>query len=143
MRRVSWGNYMNARFRYTICYPRNLLIPQGESDNGDGQRFLGCDGATLVTWGSNNALGRTLAQFEIDTVSRLAGNSGAATCRKRHPTWFVVSGVTDDKIFYAKTLLVGDIQKSFEFTYPREKADVYNAVTASIASRFRSLGTGR
>jgi len=88
-------------------------------------------------------LGQTLAQFETDAVSRLAGSSGTATCRRRHPTWFVVSGVTDAKIFHAKTLLVGDIQKSFDFTYPREKADVYSAVTARIASGFRSLSTGR
>jgi len=117
MRRVAWGNYTNARFRYTIRYPRDFLIPQ--------------------------ALGQTLAQFETDTVSRLTKNSGIATCRRRHPTWFAVSGVTADKIFFAKTILACDIQKSFEFTYPREKADVDNAVTASIASRFRSLGTGR
>ena len=142
MRRIAWGNYTNTRFQYTIRYPRDLLIPQGESDSGDGQRFLGRDGATLTVWGRHNTRGQTLAQFETDTVSRLAGDSGTATCRRRHPTWFVVSGITDDEIFYAKTLLVVDIQKSFEFTYPREKADVYSAVTASIASRFRSLGTG-
>jgi len=88
-------------------------------------------------------MGQTLAQFETELVSRLAGNSGTTTCRRRQPTLFVVSGVTDDGIFYAKTLLVGDIQKSFEFTYPRERADVFSAVTARIISSFRSLGTGR
>ena len=139
-RRVSWGNYNNARFQYTIRYPRDLLIPEGKYDNGDGERFLGRDGATLTVWGGYNTLGQTLAQFETDAVSRLAGNSGTATCRRRHPAWFVVSGVTDDKIFHAKTLVVGDIQKSFEFIYPRENADVYSAVTARIISSFRSLG---
>ena len=143
MRRISWGNYTNARFQYTIRYPRDLLIPQGESDIGNGQRFLGHDGATLAVWGGYNTLGQSLAQFETDSVSRLAGNNGTTTCRRRQPTLFVVSGVTDEKIFYAKTLLVGDIQKSLEFTYPREQADVYSAVTARIASGFRSLGTRR
>ena len=143
MRRIAWRNYTNARFQYTVRYPRGLLIPQGESDNGDGQRFLGHDGATLTVWGGHNTRGQTLAQFEADTLSRLTGNSGAATRRKRHPTWFVVSGITEDKIFHAKTLLVSDMQKSFEFTYPRERADVYSAVTARIVSSFRSLETGR
>jgi len=143
IRRVSWGNYTNERFQYTIRYPRDLLIPQGKSDNGDGERFLGRDGATLVVWGGYNTLGQTLAQFEAEAVNRLAGNSGTVTCRMRQPSWFVVSGVTDDKIFYAKTLLVGDIQKSFEFISPREKADVYNAFTARIVSSFRSLSSGR
>ena len=143
LRRVSWGNYTNARFLYTIRYPRDLLIPQGESDNGEGQRFLGRDYASLAVWGGYNALGQTLAQFETDSISRLAGNSGTVTCRRRQPTSFVVSGVKDDKIFFAKTLLVRDIQKSLEFTYPRETADVYSAVTARIASGFRSLGAER
>ena len=140
MRRVSWRNYTNVRFQYTIRYPCDLLIPQGESASGDGERFLGRDGATLVVWGGYNTLGQTLSQFETDTVSRLAGNSGTATRRKRHPTWFVVSGVTDDQIFHAKTILAGDIKRSFEFTYPRENADVYRAVTARIVTTFRSLG---
>jgi len=126
-----------------VRYPRDLLIPQGESDNGDGQKFLSRGGATLVVWGGYNTLGQTLAQFETDAVNRLAGNSGTATCRKRQSTWLVLSGVTDDKIFHAKTLLVGDIRKSFEFTYPRENADVYSAFTARIVSSFRSLDIGR
>jgi len=143
MRRVSWGSYTNARFQYTIRYPRDLLIPQVESDNGDGERFLGRDGATLVVWGGYNTLGQTLARIETDTVGRLAGNSGTVTYRRLQPAWFVFSGVTDDKIFNAKTHLVGDMQKSFEFTYPRENADVYRAVTARIVTSFRSLGSGR
>ena len=122
MRRVSWGSYTNARFQYTIRYPRDLLIPQVESDN---------------------TLGQTLARIETDTVGRLAGNSGTVTYRRLQPAWFVFSGVTDDKIFNAKTHLVGDMQKSFEFTYPRENADVYRAVTARIVTSFRSLGSGR
>ena len=143
MRRVSWGNYTNARFQFTIRYPRDLLIPQGASDNGDGERFLGRDGATLAVWGGYNTLGQTLAQFETDTVSRLAGNSGTATFRRRRSTWLIVSGVTDDEIFHAKTLLVGNIQKSLEFTYPTEKADVYRLVTTGIVSSFKNLRTGR
>ena len=143
MQRVSWGNYTNARFQYAIRYPRDLLIPQGEPDNGDGERFLGRDGAALAVWGAYITLGQTLAQFETDTVSRLTGNSGTATFRRRRSTWLVVSGVTDDKIFHAKTLLIGNIQKSLEFTYPRETADVYRLVTTGIVSSFRSLRIGR
>ena len=100
-----WGNYTNARFQYTIRYSSDLLIPLGESDNGDGQRFLGRDGATLRVWGGDNSRGQTPAQFEIDTVSRMTGNSGIATFRRRRSSWLVIYGATDDKIFYAKTLL--------------------------------------
>jgi hypothetical protein len=139
----DWGDYTNVRFQYTICYPRGLLIPQGESDNGDGQRFEGRDDATLAVWGRYEVLGQTLDQIEADTVKQLAGKSGTVTYSRRGPTWFVVSGVTNDKMFYAKTFLVGDTEKSFEISYPREKAQIYNAVTARVASCFKSLGTER
>src|SRR5437868_6035966 len=33
----NYQTYTNARFKYSISYPSNLLIPQGEAENGDGQ----------------------------------------------------------------------------------------------------------
>src|SRR5258706_14209851 len=35
----DYKTYANARFKYSISYPTDLLIPQGESENGDGQVF--------------------------------------------------------------------------------------------------------
>src|SRR5947207_3694227 len=35
----DYKTYANARFKYSIGYPADLLIPQGESENGDGQVF--------------------------------------------------------------------------------------------------------
>ena len=40
----GWKTYTNARFGYSISYPADVLMPQGESDNGDGQKFLSRDG---------------------------------------------------------------------------------------------------
>ena len=33
----NYKTYANARFKYSISYPADLLIPQGEAENGDGQ----------------------------------------------------------------------------------------------------------
>src|SRR5256714_15334892 len=35
----NYKTYANARFKYSISYPADLLIPQGEAENGDGQGF--------------------------------------------------------------------------------------------------------
>src|SRR5256886_15908404 len=35
----NYKTYANARFKYSISYPADLLIPQGEAENGDGQVF--------------------------------------------------------------------------------------------------------
>ena len=53
-----YGSYSNGRFGYSIDYPKDLLIPQGESDNEDGQEFTSKDGkAVLLVWGHLNVLG--------------------------------------------------------------------------------------
>ena len=38
-----WRVNCRYRFGYLISYPSDLLIPQGEADNGDGQKFLAKD----------------------------------------------------------------------------------------------------
>src|ERR1041385_1331675 len=52
----KWKMYTNARFQYSICYPPDLLVPQGEPENADGQKFLAKDGAKLIVFGRHNAL---------------------------------------------------------------------------------------
>jgi hypothetical protein len=59
---TNYDTYGNARFGYSISYPSNL-IPQGESENGDGQAFETKDkSAKLTVWGSHNALDQSLKE---------------------------------------------------------------------------------
>ena len=56
----AWKTYTNVRFQYKICDPADLLLPQGESGNSDGQTFLANDGGKLVVYRRNNALNDSL-----------------------------------------------------------------------------------
>ena len=87
-----WKVYTNVRFQYSICYPQDLLVPQGEAENSDGRMFLAHDGAKLRVFGRNNALRETLEDALEDTRSRLTGASGKVTYKAIKPDWFVVSG---------------------------------------------------
>src|SRR6478672_5790836 len=50
----GFKKYCNARFVYCIDYPE-FMVPQGESENGDGQKFLSSDKQSeLIVWGSLN-----------------------------------------------------------------------------------------
>ena len=40
--KVSYETYHNNRYDYTVEYP-DFLIPQGEADSGDGQKFISED----------------------------------------------------------------------------------------------------
>ena len=137
-----WKTYTNARFQYAICYPIDLLQPQGESNNGDGEKFLAKDGAQLIVFGAYNALGDTLKDTLDKTASYLAGASGKVTYKVLRANWFVVSGQNLQAIFYAKTLYSHDQFKSFELTYRRSDASIYNPLIGRLAACFVDLGPG-
>ena len=135
----AWKFYANVRFNYGVCYPEDLLIPQGEAQNSDGQKFLAKDGASLVVYGQNNSLNEPLKDALQDTASRLAGKSGKVTYKVIKPTWFVVSGQNGQKVFYAKTLYSHDQFKSFELVYDNSTAALYEPVIRRLNACFVDL----
>jgi hypothetical protein len=137
--RHVWKSYTNGRFQYAICYPEDLLVPLGESENSDGQKFLAKDGGQLIVFGQNNALDETLKDALAETGSRLAGASGKVTYKVLKPDWFVLSGRNGETVFYAKTLYSHDQFKSFELTYDQSKAAVYQPLIGRLASCFVDL----
>jgi hypothetical protein len=135
-----WKTYVNDRFRYSICYPQDLLVPQGEAANSDGQRFLSNkDNGELAVYGTNNALDETLRQRLSNMASRLTGSSGKVTYKVQKANWFVLSGESGETTFYAKTLLNRDQFKTFELTYDRAAAALYDPLAARFAACFADL----
>jgi hypothetical protein len=141
---VSWQTYTNARFGYTVRYPASLLKPQGESDNGDGQKFLSRDGKTrLLVYGSHNVLGETIASRFAEDRRGEKNNAGRkVTYARQKNDWYVVSGVQDGKNFYRKCYLRGGDFVTWEITYPVTERAVWDRLTARVGAEFapRSLG---
>jgi hypothetical protein len=135
----TWKTYTNVRFQYAICYPADLLVPQGEAENADGQRFLAKDGARLVVYGTNNALEQSLQAFLAQAELRLAGSSGSVTYKVLRNDRFVVSGQNGPDIFYAKTLSRHDQFKSMELVYDRAVAAAYAPLVDRLAGCFVDL----
>lgn len=134
---VALDTYVNPRFQYAIKYPINILIPQGEADNGDGQRFVSPDGgAVLTVWGSHNALEQTLQDKFRESRQSFGGR---VTYQVMKRDWFVFSGVKNGRIFYQKTYLSNDVFKSFTLEYPVEQRGRFDPITEAISSSF----TGR
>jgi hypothetical protein len=131
-----WKTYTNVRFQYSICYPQDLLVPQGETENSDGQMFLAKDGAKLTVFGQNNALNESLKAALEDTASRMAGPSGKVAYKAIKPHWFVVSGRNGQSVFYAKTLYANEQFKSFELTYDNGASATYKPVINRFAGCF-------
>jgi hypothetical protein len=134
-----WKTYTNVRFQYAICYPEDLLVPQGESANSDGQKFLAKDGAQLLVFGQNNVLGESMKDALADTVSRLAGASGRTTYKALKRNWFDVSGQKEQTVFYARTRYSDQQFKSFELTYNYSAAAVYEPLINRLTACFVDL----
>jgi hypothetical protein len=134
-----WKSYTNIRYQYAICYPEDLMIPQGESPNSDGQKFLAKDGAQLLVFGQNNALSESLKDALADTESRLVGASGKVTYKVLESNWFVVSGRNGQTVFYARTRYNGEQFKSFELTYNHSAAEVYEPLIGRLTTCFADL----
>jgi len=131
----KYKTYANARFKYSISYPADLLIPQGESENSDGQVFREKNGsAEMRVYGGYNALNETL-RGRFDELTRKWGKG--VTYKVLRQDWFVVSALVNGKIHYQKTILRGDTFKTFEIEYDTVRGKTYNDVTARIAKSFQ------
>lgn len=129
-----WSTYANVRFGYAICYPADRLKPQREADNSDGRRFTADDGAELIVYGANNALRQSADEIRRDVVKRLGGK---VTYRSDKRDRFVVSGIdARGRIFYAALKMRADQYASFELTYPRSLAGLYDAVATRLSTCF-------
>lgn len=132
--------YHNARFDYSVSYPLDILIPQGEADNGDGQRFLSKDGrAEMLVYGSNNALKQTLQQaFAEASASRAKDHPGRVVSYKvMRQDWFAISGTENGRIFYQKTFLKNGVFKTLGIEYDESQKAIYDSITTVISKSFK------
>ena len=132
----NYQTYHNARFAYSISYPSDLLIPQGEAANGDGQKFVSRDRKVeVLVYGSNNALEKTLRALYQDETARRENRT--ITYQVLKPDWFVVSGTENNKVFYQKTMLHNGVFKTFHIEYDRAVKDTWDPITGKIARSFK------
>jgi hypothetical protein len=136
--RVTYRTYQNARYNFSIAYP-STLMPEGESDNGDGQAFRSGDDTVLMrAWGSQNISNESLReayQAAISDIESLDG--GTATYKFLGRNFFVVSGTRGGKVVYQKTLMRGGTFKTFLLEYPVSLQSTYDPITAHVARSFK------
>lgn len=134
---ISYKIYGNSRFGYSIAYPAGILIPQGEADNGDGQKFLSKDGeVVMLVYGQYNVSGQKLKNAFSEALQE-GTPGGVVTYKQLKNNWFVVSGTVSNRVFYQKTMLVGETFKTFRIEYPESQRDSFDKITGEIAKSFK------
>ena len=131
---TNYKTYSNARYGFSISYPADLLTPQGESDNADGQFFSG-DGTEMRVYGSNMLLNGTLLK-EFNAVIKEQGNGVAY--KTYRPNFFVVSALNDRKIFYRKTVVKSNGSFiTFMIEYDESRRGIYDKAVARMVKSFK------
>lgn len=138
---ATYKEYQNMRFGFQVWYPEGLLIPQGESDNGDGQKFQSKNRAvSMLVYGGHSFEATVESKFREDTISITGGHSvRQVTYKHKGDNWYVVSGFSEEKVFYQKTIIVDGTIMTFYITYPSTKKKVWDPITATISKSFKNL----
>ncbi|MCS7081074.1 MAG: hypothetical protein NZ585_13625 [Chloracidobacterium sp.] len=137
----GFQTYVNARFGYRVAYPADF-IPQGESENGDGQVFKNADEAELRVWGNLNPLGETVAEALRTELDRCVATGRHVTYQRAGKGFLVVSGYEADgaRIFYLRKLVNRRRQIGFEFVYPAASRARYDRDVVVIADSLQAAG---
>lgn len=130
-----YGCYTNHKYGFAVAWPKAYLSPQGESDDGGGQVFSIPDGrATLTAWAMyNDVIGQSLKELFVEGAAQEGLNLSYQHLGK---DFFVISGMKDRKIFYRKTVIAGDIQASFEFSYDPSLKEAFDPIVKDVAASF-------
>lgn len=135
----AYETYHNEKFDYSIAYPKDILFPQGESDNGDGQKFLSKDAeVSLIVYASNNALNQSLEEIyrEESRGGTTENPKKVVTYKVQEDNWFVVSGYNNGRIFYQKTIFNDDVIKTFVFEYDESQRELYDPIAKRLEKSF-------
>jgi hypothetical protein len=139
-----WERYTNVRFAFSICYPKDFLVAQGESDNSDGQRFLSKDGQVeLRAYGSYDLSDdqdrRRALKSEFARERGWWEKEGVEiTYERLKSDRFVRSGIHDGKVRYQLSVLFGDIFKSLHLEYPVSRKSEIDPLVDQLVACFHT-----
>lgn len=130
--------YHNARFGYCLNYPSALLLPQGESENGDGQIFLSKDFKfSLTVSGMYNSEGLDITgNYQKDLNFYSGNNNYRLTFYEQKDNYYILSGLKGKTFFYIKTYLIKDKIYSVYAEYPAENNQLYAALLKEVLKTF-------
>lgn len=132
------STYVNGRFGTSCTFPDDVFVlRQPEPDNGDGQRWLSADGASLVCSGMFNVTDDT-PKTRIAAEKASQNASYSITYSKAGRDWAVLSGFRYGKVFYHR-LLFGDddVVHGVWIDYPQALKAKYDPLVGKIAGSLK------
>ena len=140
VRPSEMGSYHNVRYSYSVEYPKRLLVPQGEPDNHDGQRFEAKDGTFKMTvWGHFNVFflhGGNEEKLASECQEEQKEPALVVSYRFAKGSVCAFSGVKDSTIIYQKIIFLDDTFKTLRLEYPAKQKQLLDPVVNQIIKSF-------
>ncbi len=136
--------YVNMKFAFSVAYPKEVFIPQGESADGGGQKFLSRDGRAIASaYGYAAPLNQTLAAAYGEALLSIGKEDPGrkVTHKSFKGDAFVIKG-TDGERNFLKKVVYKPVERqfvSFEAVYPASKGAYYDPLVSTMANSLKTL----
>jgi hypothetical protein len=131
---LAYGTYRNAQYGYSVEYPTNLFLPEGDIGNGRGQSYTSADGsALLLLYATDDGPDALRLEYEAE----LARPDQEVSYRVLRSGWFVVSGHEGPYIFYQRTHRSPGGLRTFRLRHLARDKDYFGPVTERLSHSFR------
>jgi len=142
---ASWASYRNARLGFSLRYPADIFVHEPTQSDHLVTHFRSGDGrATLRIVATSNVPGRTLAQYRTALIQERYRQVKFDYAPQRD-TWFVLSGVAGDDIFYERVTFACDRRSlhGWVIVFPSSERQLYEPIIEEMHRNYRhSNGPG-
>jgi hypothetical protein len=134
----TWETYRSQKFGYSLVFPSDIVQPRSESTDGRGIEFTSDDGLVkLKVLADYNDQNVSLGEYRAAIVREFT-ESNQLEYEPMGRSWFVLSGVRGESIYYQKVLFAcgGRIINAFALTYPAQLRREFDAIVTMIEKNF-------
>lgn len=138
---IRYDSYCNQRYHFCIDYPKDYLIPQGESGSEDGQAFKSKDEANrLLAYRDLRDNMDPDVKFDIKTTYEedlRDENIKAVTYKKLGRDFYVISGYNKKgKVFYQKSMISNGQLMTCLLEYNEADKALYSRISEHVFHSF-------
>ncbi len=135
---AGWETYRSQRFGYSLVFPARIVEPRSELKDGRGIEFASDDGLVkLKVLADYNAGNVSLGDYRTSILRDLA-DSSQLEYGPMGRSWFVLSGVRGESIYYQKVIFAcgGRVINAFSLTYPAQLRHAFDQIVTTIEKNF-------
>jgi hypothetical protein len=136
---LDWVPYVNDRFGFSLRYPADVFAPERKSEAGDGEVFVAIRGQGRLLVGAFENRERHNVASYMNLIRTQSYSDYEVSYAPRGQTWFVLSGESNDKVFYEKVMFScqGRVINSFALVYPVQSKRLFDPIVEVIENTFR------